>query len=131
MNGTGSVLLDTSVVVEYLRQQDQSLIGQLEGTDELYLPLTALGELLYGAHKSKDKEQTLQDVYKFLQIRSLLIPDEATAEWYGQITAGLAKAGTPIPKNDSWIAATALEHDLPLVTRDAHFSKAPDLSVLD
>jgi predicted nucleic acid-binding protein len=39
MNATGSVLLDTSVVIDYLRQQDQSLIRQMEGTHELYLPL--------------------------------------------------------------------------------------------
>jgi tRNA(fMet)-specific endonuclease VapC len=131
MNATGSVLLDTSVVIDYLRQQDQPLIRQMEGTHELYLPLTALGELLYGAYKSKNKEQTLQDVYKFLQVCSLLTPDETTADWYGQVKAALAKAGTPIPQNDIWIAAMALEHNLPLVTRDAHFSKVPDLSVLN
>ncbi len=128
MNAIGSVLLDTSVVVDYLRQQDPSLIRQLEGTRELFLPLTALGELLYGAYKSADKEQTLQDVAKFLRVCSLLIPGEATADWYGRVKAGLAKAGTPIPQNDIWIAATALEHNLPLVTRDAHFSKVADLS---
>ena len=78
MNATGSVLLDTSVVVDYLRQQYPSLIRQLEGTNALYLPLTALGELLYGR----------------LQIGR---------------------------QNDIWIAATALEHNLPLVTRDSNF----------
>ena len=129
MNATGSVLLDTSVVVDYLRQQDPSLIRQMEGTHDLFLPLTALGELLYSAYKSADKEQTLQDVAAFLQVCSLLIPGEATADWYGRVKAGLAKACTPIPQNDIWIAATALEHNLPLVTRDAHFSKVPDLSV--
>jgi predicted nucleic acid-binding protein len=51
--------------------------------------------------------------------------------FYGQVKATLAKAGTPIPQNDIWIAAAALEHDLPVATRDAHFSKVPDLLILN
>jgi len=59
------------------------------------------------------------------------MPGEVTADWYGQVKSGLAKGVTPIPQNDIWIAATALEHNLPLVTRDAHFSRVPDLAVLN
>jgi tRNA(fMet)-specific endonuclease VapC len=129
MNATGSVLLDTSVVIDYLRKQDQALIEHLEGANELYLPLVVLGELLYGAHKSTQKEQTLEDVRKFLRVCSLLIPDEVTADLYGKVKAALARKGTPIPQNDIWIAAAALEHNLPLATRDGHFSKVVDLVV--
>ncbi|MCX6929402.1 MAG: hypothetical protein NT154_40235 [Verrucomicrobia bacterium] len=42
----------------------------------------------------------------------------------------LAKAGTPIPENDIWIAALALEHQLPLAARDAHFDLVIGLRVL-
>ena len=41
----------------------------------------------------------------------------------------LAKAGTPIPDNDLWIAAVGLEHGLPVATRDQHFARVPGLEV--
>jgi len=39
----------------------------------------------------------------------------------------LFKKGNPVPENDIWIAALAMEHDLSLVTRDEHFKKIDDL----
>ena len=53
-----------------------------------------------------------------------------TPETYGRISAQLAKAGTPIPQNDIWIAALALQFDLPLATSDSHFEYVPGLEVL-
>jgi len=47
------------------------------------------------------------------------------------VKLALKMAGTPIPENDLWIAAAALEHGLPLATRDAHFRHVPGLTVLD
>jgi predicted nucleic acid-binding protein len=52
MSATGSALVDTSVVVNYLRQ-DPSLHEKMDQIEDVYLALPALGELLYGAHKSK------------------------------------------------------------------------------
>jgi tRNA(fMet)-specific endonuclease VapC len=60
----------------------------------------------------------------------VLLPDESTPELYGRISAQLAQAGTPIPQNDIWIAAIALQSDLPLATRDAHFSQVTGLQLL-
>jgi tRNA(fMet)-specific endonuclease VapC len=84
MNAIGSVLLDTSVVVDYLRSKDQNLIGKMEAVNELYLPLIALGELLYGGYKAHDKERTLADVRKFLSACTILFPDETTADFMGR-----------------------------------------------
>jgi tRNA(fMet)-specific endonuclease VapC len=53
-----------------------------------------------------------------------------TADHYGQIRAALGKAGTPIPENDIWIAATALEYQLPLAARDDHFGRVSGLQIL-
>jgi predicted nucleic acid-binding protein len=39
----------------------------------------------------------------------------------------LKRAGSPVPDNDLWIAALALQHDLLLVTRDQHFQRIPQL----
>jgi tRNA(fMet)-specific endonuclease VapC len=59
-----------------------------------------------------------------------LLPDEATPELYGRIFAQLAQAGTLIPQNDIWIAAIALQSDLPLATGDAHFGHVTGLQLL-
>jgi predicted nucleic acid-binding protein len=60
----------------------------------------------------------------------VLASTESTAVLYGAIHASLAMAGTPIPQNDIWIAAVAREHELPLVTRDAHFPQVQGLVIL-
>jgi len=60
----------------------------------------------------------------------VLLPDESTPELYGRISAQLAQAGTPIPQNDIWIAAIALQSGLPLATCDAHFRQVTGLQLL-
>jgi tRNA(fMet)-specific endonuclease VapC len=130
MNATGSVLVDTSVVVDYLRQ-DPILHQKIDQAEDVYLPLTALGELLYGAHKSKQKVKALTQVQEFSRGCIIILPDEATADLYGQIKTNLSAAGKMIPENDVWIAAVARQYDLPVATRDRHFSFVLGLTVLD
>ena len=55
------------------------------------------------------------------------MPGRETAEQYARLFVQLKRAGTPIPDNDLWIAALALEHDLMLITRDRHFQDIPQL----
>ena len=55
------------------------------------------------------------------------MPARETAEHYARLFVQLKRAGTPIPDDDLWIAALALEHDLPLITRDQHFERVPQL----
>jgi tRNA(fMet)-specific endonuclease VapC len=62
---------------------------------------------------------------------TLLLPTARTAAEYGRVKVTLKAAGLPIPENDIWIAAYALEHGLPLATRDAHFAHVPGLIVED
>jgi tRNA(fMet)-specific endonuclease VapC len=57
----------------------------------------------------------------------VLLPARETAEQYARLFVQLKRAGTPIPDNDLWIAALALEHDLTLITRDRHFQHIPQL----
>jgi predicted nucleic acid-binding protein len=58
---------------------------------------------------------------------SVLLPGRETAEHYARMFVQLKRAGTPVPDNDLWIAALALEHDLTLITRDRHFERIPQL----
>ena len=57
----------------------------------------------------------------------VLEPGRETAEQYAHLFVQLKRAGTPIPDNDLWIAALALEHGLTLIPRDRHFRNIPQL----
>ena len=50
-----------------------------------------------------------------------------TTEQYARLFVQLRRAGTPVPDNDLWIAALAMEHDLAVITRDRHFESIPQL----
>jgi tRNA(fMet)-specific endonuclease VapC len=129
MPASGDVLLDTSVVIPYLKG-DRAVGAQVKASSSLYLPQTVLGELYCGAHLSQNPGKHLANIQAFLAAVAVLSPGVATAEHYGRLRAQLAKAGTPIPENDIWIAALALEHQLPLAARDAHFDLVRGLQVL-
>jgi tRNA(fMet)-specific endonuclease VapC len=62
--------------------------------------------------------KALRQTEEFLRICAVLVPNEESAHHYGKINAQLHKAGKPIPQNDVWIAAVALEYNLPVATRD-------------
>jgi len=128
MNATGSVLVDTSVVVGYFRK-DATLHKKIEQFSDVYLRLAVLGELFYGAYKSTQKAKMLAEVNAFSKGCILIFPGETTAELYGRIKAELSIAGKPIPQNDIWIAAAAKEYGLPVATRDQHFSFVAGLTV--
>ena len=61
---------------------------------------------------------------------TILYPDEATTIRYAEVKNKLRKKGRPIPENDIWIAAIALRHGLPILTRDQHFNEVDGLAVL-
>ena len=129
MNTVGSVLLDTNVVVAHLRN-DPDLTARLRATPAIYMPWVVLGELHYGALRAQRREAQLALIRDFLQTAIVLLPDRSTSERYGQVKAELAGIGKLIPDNDIWIAAVARQFDLPLATRDAHFTHVPRLKTL-
>lgn len=128
MPASGDVLLDTSVVIPFFKG-DKVIAAQLADAT-IYLPQTVLGELYCGTYLSANPAKNRNEIQNFLAAVTVLSLGIATAEHYGQIRAALAKAGTPIPENDIWIAALAVEHGLPLAARDAHFDKIAGLKIL-
>jgi tRNA(fMet)-specific endonuclease VapC len=127
---TGDVLLDTTVAVAHLRGI-AAVSQRLGETQTRYLPTVALGELYYGVCRSARPEENRQRLEHWLRVTVPMVVSPAIAQRYGTLKDQLARAGTPIPENDLWIAATALEHGLPLATRDEHFKRVPGLAVLD
>lgn len=115
------VLLDTNIVSALLK--GETLIAdQIEKLSDIFIPVTVLGELYYGAAYSTNIERNTQNLIELSQAYVILPAIDETAKIYGVIKASLRKKGTPIPENDIWIAAIAKHYDLKLVTRDKHFN---------
>lgn len=86
MQRAGSVILDTSVIVDYMRG-DQRLVPEFAAAPAMYVPLVVLGELHFGMQRALWRDDALAQVREFLRITTVLLPDEITAEHYGQVKA--------------------------------------------
>ena len=120
---SSSKLVDSSALVHWLRAERRGLplpFG-LAGTSTNWLR----AGLIYGNASPREREQ-LERIFASLPAVSF---GEGTTEKFADVYTALRRAGTPTPTNDIWIAASALEHDLELWTRDAHFDKVPGLRV--
>ena len=82
-----------------------------------------IGELYYGARRSGRVKANTERMDEFVTESVVLSCDAETAKRYGEIKNELRKKGRPIPENDVWVAALALQYDLTPVSRDEHFSK--------
>lgn len=116
----GNFLLDTNIVIA-LFAGDAAVIAGLAAAEEVFIPAAVIGELFYGARKSGRPEENLRRIEEFAADNMILSCDADTARLYGEVKSSLQRKGRPIPENDIWIAATALQHDLILVSRDEHF----------
>ena len=126
---TGKVLLDSNIVIALFGGENNVKI-QLALIHQVFVPSIVIGELLYGAQKSSQFEQNLMRVNEFANDNVILACDVETARQYGKIKFSLQQKGRPIPENDIWIAAIAMQHRLPLASRDQHFDEVDGLSVL-
>lgn len=122
-------LLDTNIVIA-LFAQEVGVLQQLQQAVGIFLPCIVLGELYYGARKSGRAAANVQRVEDFAARNVVLPCDVETAQHYGVIREALRAKGRPLPENDIWIAALALQYDLVLVSRDAHFDEIAGLTVL-
>ena len=121
-------LLDTNIIIA-LFAQEAAVLQQLSQALEVFIPGIVLGELYYGAEKSANAAANIQRVSELAGRSTILACDAETAQHYGQIKNRLRAKGRPLPENDIWIAALALQHGLVLVTRDAHFNEIASLTV--
>lgn len=128
MRMSGKLLVDTNVVVA-LFAGDPSALQRLERRPELFLCVPVLGELRYGALASSRVEQNLTRLDRFAQSVRILPCDAETVLYYSAVRLSLRKKGRPIPENDIWIAAVALQYGLTLLSRDSHFSQVDGLEI--
>lgn len=103
----------------------------MESADELVLPAIVIGELFSGFLQGKRTEKNMAELKAFLKEPGVRVQDigGSQAEKYGLLIKNLKAAGTPIPTNDVWIAATALSLGASILTRDRHFESVIGLFV--
>jgi tRNA(fMet)-specific endonuclease VapC len=103
------------------------LLRVLAGDARLLLPVIVLGEFRFGIaqsrHRHEYEEWLESDLHRFV----ILEIEEQTKHHYADIRVQLKRRGTPVPANDVWIAAIALQHRLEIVSRDAHFDAIHDI----
>ena len=123
-----NLLIDTNIYT-YAFNGKTEVIRILQRAPKISICAITIGELLSGFKAGSKENINRAQLEEFLDSPrvQLIAIDEDTAEFYSEIQTGLKKKGKPIPTNDIWIAATALQHGLKLYTNDQHFKYVPGL----
>ncbi|MCD6533338.1 MAG: type II toxin-antitoxin system VapC family toxin [Deltaproteobacteria bacterium] len=123
-----NILLDTNCYSAYLTG-DERVLNALVEAESVYMSIFVLGELFAGFRGGSKRQQNLDYLKQFLTKKTVKILDATmeTAEIFGDLKEKLKKNGSPIPINDVWIAAHALETSSVLITYDAHFQNITGL----
>ncbi|MDE2980366.1 MAG: type II toxin-antitoxin system VapC family toxin [Gemmatimonadota bacterium] len=116
------VLLDSSAYSQLMRGRDQ-VRRIVRDAEEVLLSTVVLGELLYGFRHGSRYERNARGLRAFIDnpFVSVVPVGATTADRYSRIAASLRAKGRPIPTNDVWIAAHAMETGADLVSADRHF----------
>ena len=120
------MILDTNALSAFV--DGETGIGEvLRRQARAAIPVIVLGEFRYGIAQSKHRpayEAWLESQLPHFEVLSVT---EETAAAYAALRVSLRRSGRPIPANDAWIAALALQHRMAVLSRDAHFDVVPSL----
>jgi tRNA(fMet)-specific endonuclease VapC len=120
------VILDTNALSAFV--DGQPGVGEaLRGVARVALPVVVLGEFRYGIAESRHRAAYEGWLAAHLVHFDILAVTEETTLTYAGLRVALRRSGRPIPANDAWIAALALQHRLPVLSRDQHFDAVPGL----
>lgn len=125
----GEFVLDTNIVIRLINRDPriEAYLGELE---KLLVPTVVIGELVFGAFRSARKEHNLKQIDRIAAGLTIVNVDIETSHCYGQLKQQLFAAGTPIPSNDLWIAATSVRFNATLITLDQHFSVVKGITAI-
>ena len=120
------MILDTNAISAFI--DGEPAIGvRLSVEAHVAIPVIVIGELRYGISGSRYRSRYEPWLDDHLQEFEILTVTEPTSLMYARVRVSLKKLGRPIPANDAWIAALALQHRLPVLSRDEHFDAVPGL----
>lgn len=123
-----AVAIDTNAYSGF-RRGNPELVELISRVPRLIVPLVVVAELLAGFASGKKAERNRIELATFMASPrvSLALPDRQTAESYAAVYQQLRRDGRPIPTNDIWVAAAALQAAVPLVTLDEHYRHVANL----
>ena len=123
-----NLLVDTNRYSDFCADVPE-VVEEFRRYQKIWLPFVVIGELRAGFAHGKRVQRNEEVLAQFLaQPRTgVLYPDDQTTHHYARLYNQLRQQGTPIPSNDLWIAALAVQHNLYLFSRDQHFDKLPQL----
>ncbi len=124
------VVLDTTAYSHAMRGTETAAAAIREAPEILISPVV-IGELLAGSERGSRRAQNEKQLREFIareRVRVIQI-SQITATHYSSILNILRNEGKPIPTNDIWIAACAMEHGAVVTTTDVHFSYVKGLLV--
>lgn len=114
------MILDTNAISAIV-ENDVRVLRLLPATRFPSVPIVVVGEYRFGLRGYAQRERTELGFDVLLERSEILYLDADTAYQYADLRYALKLRGRPIPANDLWIAALALQHGLPVLSRDAHF----------
>ena len=119
-----SLLVDTNVLISFIERGDGKLADVLSKYDELIVSPVVLGEYRAGISATKKGRESQAALEQFLETDSVREVEMTgkTSVYYAKVFQDLKAKGKPIPVNDMWIAASALERGVELCSFDDHFS---------
>lgn len=120
------MILDTNALSAFV--DGEAGVGEvLRRQARAAIPVIVLGEFRYGIAQSKHRATYEAWLESQLHRFEVLAVTEDTAVAYAELRVALKQSGRPIPANDAWIAALAVQHQLAVLSRDEHFDVVPNL----
>jgi tRNA(fMet)-specific endonuclease VapC len=122
------VLLDTSAYVGFKRKIEE-VVDIIANAELILFSPIVLGELMFGFRNGNRFKENMVDLNNFLEHEAVefIQIGKTTSDRYSRIALHLKRQGTPIPSNDIWIAAQAMEHGAEIITLDQHFENITGL----
>ena len=116
------ICIDTNVYSAF-KSNDQDVLKLFQTCEEIHVNIVVLAELIAGFKAVSKEARNRAELKSFLNNQRVVLDQvtETTAEFYADIYLRLRTKGTPIPTNDMWIAASAMQHGCALYSLDRHF----------
>lgn len=122
------ILVDTNRYTDFARGEAEA-VDRFRRAARLFLPFVVVAELRAGFLCGTRSERNEANLTRFLAAPrvDVLFADEETTHHYARLFRQLRAQGTPMPTNDLWTAALAIQHGLHLFARDRHFDHLPQI----
>lgn len=122
-----ALILDTNAIID-LFGGNRAVDAEMRKAGRVMIPAVVCGEIQAGCQGGSQREVTTLRLFQALLDKPTVFVhpiSQLTGDFYGKVYAFLRERGTPIPTNDIWIAATAMETGCAICTNDSHLLSIP------